>query len=111
MSQPKPVVVTIPHQLGKEEAIRRLRTGMGRLRDQLGGTIGVVEDTWTADHADVRFSVLGQTVSGGLDVMDREVRIEVQLPWMLAMVAERAKGLIERQGAQLLEHKPGPPRS
>jgi hypothetical protein len=109
MSQP--VVVTIPHQLGKEEALRRLRTGMARLRDQIGSTVAVVEDNWTADHADIRFSVLGQSVSGELDVMEREVRIEVQLPWMLAMVAEKAKGLIEKQGAQMLEHKPGPPRS
>ncbi len=101
----KPVVVTIPHQLGKEEAMRRLQGGIGRLRSQFGDKLGAIEDTWTGDHADFRVSVLGQTVTGALDVRDAEVRVEVQLPWMLAMVAEKAKGLIQKQGTLMLEKK------
>ena len=101
----KPVVVSIPHQLGKEGARRRLQGGVGRLREQFGDKLGKVEDTWTGDHADFRVTVLGQSVIGALDVMESEVRVEVQLPWMLAMVAEKAKGLIEKQGTLLLEKK------
>ena len=101
----KPVVVSIPHQLGKEEALRRLQTGTGRLRSQFGDKLGTIEDTWTGDHADFRVSVLGQTVTGGLDVMPNEVRVEVNLPWMLAMVAEKAKGLIQKQATLMLEKK------
>ena len=101
----KPVVVSIPHQLGKEEALRRLQTGTGKLRSQFGDKLGTIEDTWTGDHADFRVSVLGQTVTGGLDVMPNYVRVEVQLPWMLAMIAEKAKGLIQKQGTLMLEKK------
>jgi hypothetical protein len=101
----KPVVVSIPHQLGTEEARRRLQEGTGRLRAQFGDKIGTIEDSWTGDHADFRVSVLGQTVTGGLDVMPDHVRVEVQLPWMLAMVAEKAKGLIQKQGTLMLEKK------
>ena len=101
----KPVVVSIPHQLGKEEARRRLQGGVGRLRDQFGDKLGKVDDTWTGDHADFRVTVLGQSVTGALDVMEAEVRVEVQLPWMLAMVAEKAKGLIQKQGTLMLEKK------
>jgi hypothetical protein len=101
----KPVVVSIPHQLGKDEALRRLQGGLGRLREQFGDKLGAVEHTWTGDHADVRLNVLGQTVTGGLDVMDDHVRVEVYLPWLLAMLAEKAKGLIEKQGNLMLEKK------
>ena len=101
----KPVVVTIPHQLGKEEARRRLESGVGRLREQFGDKLGQIEDTWAGDHADFRVTVLGQSVTGALDVMEAEVRVEVQLPWMLAMVAEKAKGLIQKQGTLMLEKK------
>ena len=101
----KPVVVTIPHQLGKEEARRRLHDGMGRLREQFGDKLGRIEDTWTGDHADFRVTVVGQSVTGALDVLDTEVRLEVQLPWMLAMVAEKAKALIQKQGTLMLEKK------
>jgi hypothetical protein len=101
----KPVVVSIPHQLGKEEALRRLHGGMGRLRSQFGDKLGTIEDKWVGDHADFRVSVLGQTVTGALDVREAEVRVEVHLPWMLAMVAEKAKGLIQKQGTLMLEKK------
>ena len=101
----KPVVVSIPHQLGKEEALRRLQGGVGRLRSQFGDKLGTIEDTWTGDHADFRVSVLGQSVTGAVDVMETEVRLEVQLPWMLAMVAEKAKDLIQKQGTLMLEKK------
>jgi hypothetical protein len=101
----KPVVVSIPHQLGKQEAHRRLQGGFGKLKEQFGDKLGHIEDTWTGDHADFRVTVLGQSVTGALDVMDAEVRVEVQLPWMLAMVAEKAKGLISKQGALMLEKK------
>jgi putative polyhydroxyalkanoate system protein len=101
----KPVIVSIPHQLGKEEARRRLQGGVGRLREQFGDKVGKIEDTWAGDHADFRVSILGQSVSGGLDVTEHEVRVEVQLPWMLAMVAEKAKGLIQKQGTLMLEKK------
>ena len=101
----KPVVVSIPHQLGKEEAKRRLTDGTGRLKSQFGDKFGAIEDSWTGDHAGFRVSLLGQTVTGGLDVSEDSVRIEVQLPWMLAMVAEKAKGLIQKQGTLMLEKK------
>jgi hypothetical protein len=101
----KPVVVSIPHQLGQDEAQRRLQGGMGRLRAQFGDKLGTIEDTWSGSHADFRVSVLGQAVTGGLDVLDDQVRVEVHLPWMLAMVAEKAKGLIQKQGTLMLEKK------
>jgi len=40
----KPVVVTVPHQLGKQEAKRRLQSGMGQVRAQLSGIGASVED-------------------------------------------------------------------
>ena len=69
----KPLIVMIPHSLGKEEATRRLKTGIGRLHEQFGDKITQIEDTWTGDHLDFRVSALGQGVTGGLDVMDRAI--------------------------------------
>src|SRR5689334_14103083 len=101
----KPLVVMIPHDLGKEEAMRRLKTGIGRAHEQFGNTIARIEDTWTGDHAHFRVSVLGQGVTGGLDVAEDSVRLEVQLPWVLSIFAEKAKGLIQQQGTLMLEKK------
>jgi hypothetical protein len=101
----QPLVVSIPHKLGREEATRRLRGGLGRLRATFGDTVRPVQETWTGDHLDFRWSVFGQTASGALDVEDDHVRVEIQLPWLLARLAGKAKSVLARQGQILLEKK------
>ena len=40
-----------------------------------------------------------------LDVAEDAVHLEVTLPWLLHLMAEKAKALIDRQGRILLEKK------
>ena len=63
---PQPVVITIPHQLGKEEATRRLQNGLGRLRTSFGTSVAALDETWSGDHLDFRWGVLGQSVKDSL---------------------------------------------
>lgn len=104
----EPVVVTIPHRLGKQEATRRLRAGFGHVRSTVGGKFVVLKDDWHGDHLDFQASLLGQTTTGTVDVADDHVRLEVELPWMLALLANKAKGIVQKQGRLMLE-KPTKP--
>ena len=106
MSQP--VVVTIPHKLGKAEAVRRLKAGFGNVRSTLGEKFVVLKDEWAGDHLDFSASLLGQSTTGTVDVADDHVRLEVQLPWMLSLLANKAKALVQRHGKLMLE-KPTKP--
>lgn len=99
----EPVIVTIPHKLGKEEAARRLKKGFGDVRSTFGDKFVILTDTWTADHLDFRASLLGQTTTGTVDVGEDSVRLEVQLPWMLALLANKAKAIVMKQGQLMLE--------
>ena len=99
----EPVVVTIPHKLTKEEAIRRLKHGFGNVRSTIGEKFVVLTDDWTGDHLDFRASLLGQTTTGTVDVGEHSVRLEIQLPWMLAMLAKKAKAIVQKQGQLMLE--------
>ena len=47
--------------------------------------------------------MLGQTTTGTIDVAEDHVRLEVQLPWLLSMLANKAKALVEKQGKLMLE--------
>ena len=105
----EPVVVTIPHKLGKEEAIRRLKNGFGNVRSAFGENFVVLTDKWAGDHLDFRASLLGQTTIGMVDVADDSVRLEVQLPWILAMLANKAKAIVQKQGQRMLEKPDGKP--
>jgi Putative polyhydroxyalkanoic acid system protein (PHA_gran_rgn) len=98
-----PLVVSIPHQLGKDEAVRRLKSGFGRARSTFGEKLAVIDENWSGDHLDFRAGILGQTTSGMIDVAEDHVRVEVQLPWLLGMLAEKVRPFIERQGHLMLE--------
>lgn len=109
---PVPVVVTIPHKLGQAEATRRLEAGFRGLRKGFGEKFVVVNDHWTGPHLDFSANILGQSTTGTIDVADDQVRLEVQLPWMLALLANTAKALVEKQGRLMLEKprkSPGKP--
>jgi hypothetical protein len=101
----KPVVVSVPHQLGREEAVRRLKSGIERTRHAFGSQFAVLEENWEGDHLDLRIAILGQATNGTIDVAEDHVQIAVELPWLLGMIAEKAKGLIEKQGQLMLEKK------
>jgi len=101
----KPVVVSIPHHLGREEAVRRLKSGLERTRTTFGSQFAVLQENWSGDHLDLRIAILGQATGGSIDVADDHVRIAIELPWLLGAVAEKAKSLIEKQGQLMLEKK------
>ena len=63
----------------------------------------MLQDAWAGDHMDFQARLLGQSTTGAVDVTDDQVRLEVQLPWVLAMVANKAKALVKRQGQLMLE--------
>ena len=107
MSQP--IVVTLPHRLGKAEALQRLQASFSDAQWS-GAGFFVFKNQWSGDHLDFRASLLGQSTSGTLDVAEDHVRLEVRLPWLLSLLANKAKALIQKQGKLMLE-KPVNPTS
>ena len=101
----RPLVVSIPHRLGKDEAIRRLKSGLGSVRTNFGHVFAVDEEIWTGDHLRFRVSALGQMATGSIDVADDHVNLAVMLPWLLARIAETLQPLIRCEGTLMLEKK------
>ena len=101
----EPLVVSIPHRLGRDEAVRRIRSGLGRARSQFAHLITVSEGAWEENRLSLQASALGQVATGVIDVRDDHVQVTVQLPWLLGKFAQAASPLIQRQGMLMLEKK------
>jgi len=101
----KPLVVSLPHRLGKDEAKRRLQAGFGSARTNFAGFFTVQDETWSGDQLSFHLSALGQAAAGTVDVAEDHVKIEVTLPWLLAKFAEKAQSMIQKQGQLMLEKK------
>ena len=102
MSQP--IVVSIPHRLGKEEALRRLKPGLSGAARTFP-VLKVDEEIWSGDRLTFRVRALGQSASGTVDVAEDHVRLEATLPWLLQKFAEVAQATIRSRGKLLLEKK------
>ena len=96
-----PLVVSIPHRLGREEARRRLQQGLTRAAASVP-VLKVDEEKWDRDRMVFRVRALGQAAAGHVDVEDDHVRVEVTLPWLLQRFAEVAQATIRNRGRLLL---------
>ena len=100
-----PIVVDLPHNLGVEEAKRRLAGGIGRLKDHIPGGAAEVRSGWSGDRMTLLVRAMGQEVDATLDVRADVVRVEVRLPPMLGFFAGKIEALLRSRGGQLLEDK------
>ena len=101
----KPLIISIPHRLGKEEALRRLKSGLANVRTNFNHLLTIEEESWTGDRLQFRVRALGQAASGNIDVADGYVHLVVFLPWLLAKLAEVIQPLIRKEGTLILEKK------
>jgi hypothetical protein len=102
---PAPLIVSVPHRLGREEATRRLKSGLETARIKLAQVVTIEEETWTDSGLQFRVRALGQPASGAIDVAEDHARLEVTLPWPLAQIAEKIQRAVQSQGTAMLEKK------
>lgn len=98
----EPVVVDIPHRLGRDVARARIAGGMGKIAEIVPGG-GHVEQRWEGDILHFTVSAMGQTVASRLQVFDTHVHAEVHLPPMLALFASKVREKLAEKGTKLLK--------
>ena len=98
-----PTIIDIPHDLGREEAKRRMRARIGELAGHIPGGMAEVASSWPAeDRMAVDVKALGQSVAATLDVGDTAIRVSLMLPPLLGMMAGRIAEVVQRKGGALL---------
>jgi hypothetical protein len=100
-----PLTVSIPHQLGRAEARRRIETGFAKMIRVLPGGVGHCSERWEGDRLVFSVATLAQTVAGVIDVGDAAVTMEIQLPGVLGLIASGLKGRLQKAGQLLLTKK------
>ena len=96
-------VIDISHELGREEAKRRMKARVGDLAGHIPGGMADVTSSWPAeDRMAMDITVMGQTVKALLDVEDRRVRVTLDLPPMLSMMSGAIASMVKNAGEKLL---------
>ena len=97
-----PVEVDLPHQLGREEARRRIDRGFGKLASFVPGG-QVTRREWSGDVLTFAVAAWGQEVNARLDVRDALVHVRLELPAMLGMFAGQIQAALKANAPKLLE--------
>jgi hypothetical protein len=106
-SMPQPLTVSIPHQLGREEAKRRLDSGISRLRTEFVALVTTLDCDWHEDTMSFRVNILWQAITGRVTVLDDAVHIEIDLPWLMRLIADTVRKQARERTLLMLEKPAG----
>lgn len=94
----------IPHQLGREEAKRRIEGGVGQFADFVPGG-AIVDRRWDGDTLHFAVAALGQRLDCRLEVADSNIHALFILPPLLAPFAGAIRRQLQKAGPKLLEKR------
>lgn len=100
------MTASIPHQLGRAEAKRRIQDQAEVLQRRFGAHVTHFQEIWTGDTLAFALTAMGQSISGRLVVEDRFVHLTVALPWFLSLFAKTIRPRIEQEARHLLTSHP-----
>ena len=67
----------------------------------------MVDSSWAGDRMNLSVQAMGQEVRAIIDVEEKLVRLQLDLPPMLSFFGKKIEALIRHQGTQMLEDKSG----
>ena len=103
----QPIDVDLPHNLGKDEARRRIANNIHKLEQHIPGG-AQVQSGWSGDQLNLDVAAMGQSVTATIDVLEDKVHLKVLLPGMLGMFCSLIQGALRSKGHVLLEdHQKG----
>ena len=104
------IVITVPHRLGAKEAKRRIAEQIELLRRNYIDKLAYSEANWNGDTANLRVVAFGQTATAQVFVLDDALRVEVQLPWILAALTGKIQGILKSNAEESLRIGHTPPK-
>ncbi|MEO8583834.1 MAG: polyhydroxyalkanoic acid system family protein [Flavitalea sp.] len=94
--------IKIPHQLSKEEALKRIQGLLAATKKDYGDKISDLQENWEGDTGNFSFRAMGFNVSGELQVTDENVEFKGKVPIALSMFKGKIEELIKEKASGLL---------
>jgi hypothetical protein len=96
------IKLSVPHQLGQDEAKSRVTKLVAESRVKFGSNISDVQESWAGNVDTFSFRAMGFSVDGRLDVQPAAVDIELNFPWAAVPFKGRVESEILKHARELL---------
>jgi hypothetical protein len=85
--------MTIPHAIGQEEALERMKKESKAALEAFGDRVTDVKQEWNDNRVNFSFSAMSFSIEGNMEVNSDSVALSAKLP----MAAFMFKGMIEER--------------
>jgi hypothetical protein len=96
------IKLSVPHQLGQDEAKNRVSKLIAESRDKFGDKVTDLKEAWTENTDNFSFDAMGFAVDGQLNVQGNAVMIDINLPWAALPFKGRIESEILKHAKELL---------
>ena len=76
------MIVTVSHQLSRDEALRRIQTVIAQTKAQYSDKFTDLSETWNGYVGTFQISAQNQQLSGTVNVNPADVRVQAALPFV-----------------------------
>lgn len=94
--------MTIPHNLSRDEALKRVQKLLGEVRQQYAGSVTDLNERWHGHIGSFSFKTMGMDVTGMVTVGDKEVELEGTLPFAATFFKGKIEQTIRDRALSLL---------
>src|SRR4051794_4653124 len=94
--------LSVSHDLGTEEAKRRIAKLITDTKEHFGSMISDVKESWSGNTDEVSFRAVGFAISGQIHVEPTVVRIEIDFPFAALPFRSRVENEILTHAKTLL---------
>lgn len=96
------IEMSIPHSIGKDEALSRIKNLLGNVQSKFAGQIKDVKEEWNDNEGSFSFSVMNMPVSGKLTVNNGDVALDGKLPLAASLFQGKIKQVIMEEAKKVL---------
>jgi len=96
------ITKTFSHQLGKDEALRRIKAKLDEERVSKSNFVTSSAENWQDGHLDFSIVIFTYTVHGTLDVTETTLDVMLDLPVVAMMVQGMIKDQLQQEVDGLL---------
>lgn len=94
--------VTVPHQLGTEEAMRRIQNLLTDMKRDHADQISDLQENWTDHGGTFSLKAMGFSLKGSMDVTPDSVSVEGDLPFAAVPFRGKIESMLKERAAELL---------
>ena len=85
---------SVPHDIGQERAKKVAESALASYAQKYANYNPVV--TWKSPYqADISFKIKGMSIGGSLEVLERSIDMDIDVPFLLRPFKSQALGVIE----------------